>query len=125
MNPLCSGRLDNKLPVLRREPGVAKPQHLVAAHAAAPDRAVFRPAIRRDEQAGDQALGDPPVVRDEGQIDVNQRVGLGEPLPGRSDTAKPVDDPFIPAQQVCVLSQELFVRDFLRDLVVIGLELNQ
>src|SRR6266508_882708 len=67
---------------------MAKPKHPVAVHSAAPHRTVFRPALRSYEQAFDQALCHPPVVSDERQIDVDQRVGFREPLPGRSNAAK-------------------------------------
>ena len=90
---------------------MAKPNHLVAVHRAAPHRTVFRPALRCCEQAFDQALCHPPVVRGERQIDVDQRVGFREPLPGRSNTAKAVDDPLVLAQQVRMRLQVLFVRN--------------
>jgi hypothetical protein len=51
-------------------------------------------------------------MRDEGQIDVDQRVGFCEPLPGRSNTAKAVNDPLVLAQQVRMRLQVLFVRNF-------------
>jgi hypothetical protein len=46
------------------------------------------------------------------QIDVDQRIGGREPLPRESRTAKTIDDPFIPAQQIGVRLQEFMLRDF-------------
>ena len=91
---------------------MAKPKDPVAADSAAPHRTVFRPALRSYEQTFDQALCHPPVVRDERQINVDQRVGFGEPLPGRINTAKAVNDPLVLAQQVRMRLQVLLVRNF-------------
>src|SRR4029077_11577523 len=90
---------------------MAKPNYLVAVHRAAPHRTVFRPALRCCEQAFDQALCHPPVVRGERQINVDQRVSFSEPLPGRSNTAEAVNDPLVLAQQVRMRLQVLFVRN--------------
>jgi hypothetical protein len=100
MNPHRSRRIGDKLPVSGRHSAMAKPNDLVAVHSTCPHWTVFRPALRSCEQTLDQVLCHPAVVRDERQIDVDQRVGFGEPLPGRSDAAKAVNDPLVLAQQV-------------------------
>src|SRR5215831_14682523 len=102
MNPLGSRHIGDKLPVLGRQAAMAKPQHLVALHSAAPHRTVFRPALRSYEDTFDQPFRYPPVVRDEREIKVDQRVSSGEPFPRRSNTSKTVDDPLIFQQQICV-----------------------
>jgi hypothetical protein len=55
----------------------------------------------------------------ERQIDVDQRIGGGEPLPGRRN-AKSVNDPFVTAQQLGVRLEVFVVRDF----AAIGFELD-
>src|SRR5579864_7833631 len=98
MDPLESCSLGDKLPVLRRQSAVAKPEHLVAIHGAAPHWTVFRPALWSCEQTFDQPFCDPPMVHDERQINVDQCVSLGESFPGRSNTAKAIYDPLVSAQ---------------------------
>src|SRR3954451_22343751 len=69
----------------------------------------------------DQALCYPPMMRDERQIDVGERVGSGEPLPGRSNIAKALDEPLVLAQQVRMRFHVVFVRN----LSATGPELDQ
>src|SRR5262245_53176102 len=88
---------------------MTEPDHAIAVQRAAPYRTVFRPAIRVAKQALDEALCDPPVMRKHWQVDVDQCVGSGEPLPRRYDTAKAVDDPLIPPEDVGVHSQKLLM----------------
>jgi hypothetical protein len=81
---------------------MAAPNDLVAVYRAAPHRAVLRPALGIDEQAFDQALRDPPIMDDERQIDVDERVGLREALPCRCDRTEAVNDPLFALQQIRV-----------------------
>ena len=111
VNPLGRGHVSDKLPVPRRQPAVTTPHHPVAAHRAAPHGAILRPALRVHEEALDEALGDPPVVREKRQVDVHERVGGREPLPGRRGGAIAVDDPLISLDELGVGLQVLFVRD--------------
>ena len=111
VNALGRGRIIDKLPVLRSQPAVTAPDHPVAAHRAAPHGAILRPALGVHEEALDEALGDPPVVRQKGQVNVHERVGGREPLPGRRGSAIAVDDPLISPDELGVGLQVLFVRD--------------
>jgi hypothetical protein len=43
---------------------------------------------------------------------MDQRIGGGEPLPGNRHIAKPVDDPFVTAEDIGVRLQEFVMRDF-------------
>src|SRR5215472_5262051 len=88
---------------------MAEPDHPIAAHGAAPHRAVLRPSLRSGELASGETLRDPPVVREERQVDVHERVGRGEALPRGGDTAKTIDDPLISAEEVGVYLQVLVV----------------
>jgi hypothetical protein len=78
------------------------PKHPVAGQRAAPYGAILWPALRIYEKALDEALCDPPEMRGKGQVNVNERISCREPLPGRRDTAKAVDDPLISVEEVCV-----------------------
>lgn len=51
----------------------------------------------------------PPVVREERQVDVHERVGRGEALPRGRDTAKTIDDPSVSVEEVGVDLQVLLV----------------
>ena len=69
VHALRSRRVGDQLPVSRRQVTMATPEHLVAADAAAPDRAVRGPALRRDEPGLRPDARHPPVMRGERQID--------------------------------------------------------
>src|SRR5579863_1069940 len=112
VNPLRSCGTGDELSVSRRQPSVTTPKHLVTVDRALPYRTIFRPALRSYEETRDQALGHPPMMRDERQIDIDQRVGLREPFPGGGDGAKAVDDPFVLPQQIRMRFQVLLLRDF-------------
>jgi hypothetical protein len=49
-------------------------------------------------------------VREDRQVDVDQRVGGGESLPRGGDGAEAVDDPRVPADEIGVDGQVLVVR---------------
>src|SRR5262249_12693179 len=78
VNPLRARSISDKLPIPGRQLAMTKPNHSVARHGAAPHRAVLRPTHWSCPKTLDQAFGHPPVVHGKGQIDVHQRVGLGE-----------------------------------------------
>ena len=77
---------------------MAQPNHAIAIHGAAPQGAIRWPALRIYEQALDEALGNPPAVSQQRQVNVDQRVRHRTPLPGRSNTAKTIDDPGVATQ---------------------------
>jgi hypothetical protein len=85
--------------------------HSVAVQRAGPHGTILGPALWTFEKALGEALRDPPVVHQNGQVDVNQRVGGREPLPSRGDTAKAIDDPIVSAEEVCVFAQVLLARN--------------
>src|SRR5215472_18678302 len=91
---------------------MAKRDDAIAAQRAAPQWTGFRPAFRVCEQPFDEPLGHPGVMNKERQIDVDQRIGEREPLPGESRAAKTVDDPLIATQHIGVQLQEFIRRDF-------------
>jgi len=41
-------------------------------------------------------------MRKKRQVNVNERISCREPLPGRRDTAKAINDPLISVEEVCV-----------------------
>ena len=75
------------------------PEHAVAVQRAAPHGAVLGPALRGTNQAFDEALGNPPGMGQKRQVDVDERIRRGEPLPGRDEAAEAVDDPAIPLEE--------------------------
>src|SRR5215472_17654397 len=109
VDSLGRGLLGDELPIPWRQVAMAEPDHPIAAHGAAPHRAVLRPSLRSGELASGETLRDPPVVREERQVDVHERVGRGEALPRGGDTAKTIDDPLISAEEVGVYLQVLVV----------------
>src|SRR5262252_823993 len=90
---------------------MAEPNHLVAFHCAAPQRAILRPSLRVYENALDEAFRYPPDVRSNGQVNVDQCIRGGESLPGRGNTAKAVNDPLVLAEEVGVYLQVLVMRN--------------
>src|SRR5262249_56165283 len=105
------GLFCDELPVSWRQATVAEPDHPIAAHRAAPHRALLGPSLRGRELAPGEALRDPPVVREERQVDVHERVGRGEALPRGRDTTKTIDDPLVSSEEVGVDLQVLLVRN--------------
>jgi hypothetical protein len=102
VNPLGRCRISDKLPIPRRQPAMTEPQHPVAAHRADPHGGILWPALRISKKALDEAFCDPPAMRKKRQVDVNERIGCSEPLPGQRDTVKTVNDPLIPVEEICV-----------------------
>src|SRR5215831_8150225 len=62
VDPLGRGLFCDELPVSWRQATVAEPDHPIAAHRAAPHRALLGPSLRGRELAPGEALRDPPVV---------------------------------------------------------------
>src|SRR5712671_4774724 len=87
------------------------PKHPVAAQRAAPHRGILRPALRISKQALDEAFCDPPAMRQKRQVDVNERIGCSEPLPGQRDTVKAINDTLIPVEEIRVYPHILVMRD--------------
>src|SRR5206468_8752377 len=58
MNALRRRALLDQPSVFGSQPTVTAPDHPVAVHGAAPDRAVFRPAVGRSEEPQDQPFRD-------------------------------------------------------------------
>jgi len=71
------------------------------------------PALGACEEPFDEALGHPPVVNQERQIRVDQRIGCGESLPNGWHTAKTIDDPLVTVDEIGVYLQVFIVRDWL------------
>lgn len=111
VNPLGRRGISDKLTIPRRQPAMAEPKHPVAAQRTAPHGAILRPAVRISKKALDEAHCDPPVMRKKRQVDVNERISCREPLPGRCDTAKAINDPLISVEEVGVDLEILLVRD--------------
>jgi hypothetical protein len=78
---------------LAYQASMTEPNHPVAVQCAAPHGAILWPALRISKKALHEALCDPPVMRQKGQVDVNERIGCVEPLPCRRDTAIAINDP--------------------------------
>ena len=104
VNPLGRRGISDKLTIPRRQPAMTEPKHPVAAQRTAPHGAILRPAVRISKKALDEAHCDPPVMRKKRQVDVNERISCREPLPGRCDTAKAINDPLISVEEVGVRS---------------------
>ena len=102
MNPLRRCYIGEKLPIPRRQLAMTGPKHPVASQSATPHGAIFWPTLGILKKALDEALCDPTEMRKKRQVNVNERIGCGEPLPGRRDTAKAVNDPLISVEEVCV-----------------------
>jgi len=81
---------------------IAEADHAVAVQRAAPNRTVFRPTLWIHEEALYEAFGDPPVVSEQREVYVDQRVGCRESFPSRCDAPKPINDPLIPQQEIGV-----------------------
>ena len=109
VDSLGRGLLGDELPIPWRQVAMAEPDHPIAAHGAAPHRALLRPSLGSGELASGETLGDPPVVREERQVDVHERVSRGEALPRGRDTAKTIDDPLVSVEEVGVDLQVLLV----------------
>src|SRR5262247_102522 len=69
VNALRGSAFGDEVAIFRSERRVAAPDDPVAAHGAAPDRAVGRPALWCREEPADQTFGDPPVMGDQRKID--------------------------------------------------------
>ena len=67
-NLLPLRRFRHVRPVPRCQATMARPEHPVAADRAADDRAVFRPAFRRDNQPFDKPFCDPPCMHHQRQM---------------------------------------------------------
>ena len=107
VNPFRTCHISDKLPISGRQPAMTEPKDAVAVHGAAPHGAILRPALRVYEKALDEALRHPPVMRKKGQVNVDQRIRRREPLPGRGNTAKAINDPLVSAEKVGVYLQVL------------------
>src|SRR5258708_23324452 len=91
---------------------MAQQNHLVAAHRAAPYWAVFWPAFRVSEKTRYETSGDPLVMGNEWQVDVNEGICRSETLPRRSDIIIAIHDPLVPAQDSFVNIQVFFILNF-------------
>src|SRR5262249_20889241 len=111
VNPLGQCLVGDELAIFRCQPAMAEPNHPVAVECALPDGAILRPTFRSAKQARGEALRDTPVVRKQGQVDVNQCVGHRKPLPCRCHAAIAVDYPLITAQDVSMEVQVLRFRE--------------
>lgn len=90
---------------------MAEPDHAVAVERTAPNGTVLRPTLRIHEKSLQKALGDPSVVGEQREVDVDQRIGCRETFPGGRHASEAVDDPFIPRQKIGVCLQIVFMRD--------------
>jgi len=111
MNPFGTCHISDKLPISWCQPAMAQPNDPVAVHSAPPHGAVLRPALWSYAKAREEALRHPPVMRKKGQVNVDQRIRCGEPLPGRSHTTKAINDPLVSAQKVRVYLQVRIMRN--------------
>ena len=91
---------------------MASRDHAIAVYCAAPHWTILWPTLWGDEQTFDEPLGHPPVVSDERQIDMDQRICCGEPFPGRSETAEAFNNPFFTSEEISVGLEVLLMRDF-------------
>jgi hypothetical protein len=90
---------------------MTEPNHPVAGQRAAPHRSILWPTLRISKKTLHQAFCDPPVMRQKGQVDVNERIGCIEPLPCRRDTVIAINDPSISLEEVRVKLQILLLWD--------------
>src|SRR5712671_892195 len=90
---------------------MTSPNYPIAVQRAAPHGGIFRPAMRISNEALDEALCYPHVMRRKRQVDVNERISRGEPLPCQRDGVEAIDDPLISVKEVCVNPQVLLMRD--------------
>ncbi len=81
---------------------IAEPDHTVAVQRAAPNRAAFRPTLWIHEEALKEAFGYPPVMSEQREVYVDQRVSRRESFPSRRDAPKAINDPLIPRQEIGV-----------------------
>jgi hypothetical protein len=81
---------------------MAEPDHTVAVQGTTPNRTVFRPTLWIREEAFNEAFGYPPVVSEQREVYVDQRVSRRESFPSRRDAPKAINDPLIPPQEICV-----------------------
>src|SRR6185503_1178301 len=112
VNPLRGRGLTDELPIPGSQVTVTEPEHAIAVQGAAPHWTILWPTLRGYEESFDEALGHPPAVRQEREIDVDQRIGYSEPLPGGGHTTKAIDDPFLTEDERGVGLQVLLMRDF-------------
>lgn len=92
MNALMLASAGDELPVLGRQTPVTQPEHPIPVDCAPEHRAALRPSFRGHKEALQQAFGHPQNVRVQRQIDVDERVRRGEPLPGGRDGTEAIDD---------------------------------
>src|SRR5258708_3513584 len=97
--------------IFRRQMSITEPNSPVAVQRDAPHGAILWPTLRISKKALHEALCDPPVMRQKGKVDVNERIGCVEPVPRRSDTVIAINDPPILLEEVRVNFQILLVRD--------------
>ncbi len=81
---------------------MAEPDDAVAVDSAAPHRTVFRPAFGFYEEPLDESLSHPSIVNVKWEINVDQRISNGKPLPGGGSTTKTVNDPLVTVNQLFV-----------------------
>src|SRR5258708_10884974 len=97
--------------IFRRQMSITEPNSPVAVQRDAPHGAILWPPPRISKKALHEAICDPPVMRQKGKVDVNERIGCVEPLPRRRDTVIAINDPPILLEEVRVNFQILLVRD--------------
>src|SRR5216684_741048 len=90
---------------------MTEPNHPVAVQCAAPHGAILWPTLRIPEKALHEALCDTPVMRQKGQVDVNERIGCLEPLLRQRNTVIAINDPPISLEEVRVNLHILLMRD--------------
>src|SRR5262245_59734677 len=105
MNALVLPFLSDELSVLRRQVAVTSPDDAITVERATDHRTVLGPSLRSHEQALQEALRHPLKVSEQQQVDVYERVRVGEPLPRGLRAAVAVDDPRVTLQQFCVRLQ--------------------
>src|SRR5262245_6290499 len=88
VNALVLSRFGDERPIPWRQAPMTQPKHAIALEGAPEHGTVLGPAFGSCEKALHEALGDPPKVREQRQIDVDQGVGRRETLPGRLDAAE-------------------------------------
>ena len=100
MNALALPSRGYEFSIFRRQVPMTGPEHAIAADCAAHHWTALGPACRGDKEALQQTLCHPEQVPRQRQIDVDERIGRLEALPGALDAAEAVDDPRIAGQQL-------------------------
>ncbi|MGQ0555607.1 MAG: hypothetical protein ACT4PN_06655 [Nitrospiraceae bacterium] len=113
VHPFCCSRFSHELRVLGCHVAMAEGDHAVAGERTAPHGTVLRPSLWIYQHAFDEPLGHPQIMNHEGEIDIDQRIGRSKPLPCRSNTTEPIDDPLLVLQKSGMDLQVFAVRDLL------------